>query len=106
VRLFEELFQGEELKGEHFLPKIVVLPSEGAYVEGVKSVGDFTKEKLVLYFSNKHCSSVEIAGENFTIAKLCEGDLCLKGDIVSIRFPQNERETRAKYNAKNGEEKA
>ena len=107
MRLFEELFKNGGIKGElSLLPKIVILPSEGAYFEGVKSVGDFTSEKLVLYFSCKHCASVQLEGENFTIAKLCEGDLLLTVDIASVRFPQNERETRAKTNTEQGGEKS
>ena len=92
MRLFEELFKNGGIKGDlSLLPRIVILPSEGAYVEGVKSVGDFTGERIVLYFSCKKFPCVEIEGERFTIAKLCEGDLHLTGDIFSIRFPQSER---------------
>ena len=92
MRLFEELFKSGGIKGDlSLLPRIVILPSEGAYIEGVKSVGDFTKERIVLYFSCKKYSCVEMEGEHFTIAKLCEGDLFLTGDIFSIRFLPNER---------------
>ena len=90
MRLFQEMFKnGRQLDGEIApLPRCVILPDRGGYVEGVRSVGDFSSERLVLYFA-KH--SAEVEGEHFTIGKYCDGDLELLGEIVSLRFLQERK---------------
>lgn len=55
----------------------------GGYFENVKSIGDFSKEKLVLYFSK---NALEIQGQNFVIGKFYDGDLQLLGRIESVKL--------------------
>lgn len=90
MRLFQEMFKNaRQSDGEIApMPRCVILPSQGAYFEGVKSVGDFSSERLVLYFS-KH--SAEVDGTRFIIGKYCDGDLELLGEIECVRFLQGEK---------------
>ena len=97
MRLLQELFKnGREQDGDFLpLPRMVIIPKKGGYFEGVKSVGDFSSERLVLYFSGDHMQSVEVEGARFTIGKYCDGDLQLLGEIATLRLPQNEKKQAA-----------
>ena len=77
MRLYQEILSGEESAKA----RCVWLLGGGAYFIGVKSVGDFSPEKIVLYFP-RYC--VEVAGENLQIEKYCEGDLSLQGKINAV----------------------
>ncbi len=55
----------------------------GGYFEGVKAVGDFSNERIVLYFSR---ASLQIDGVDLSIGKYCDGDLRLKGKVRCIQF--------------------
>ena len=55
----------------------------GGYFEGVKAVGDFSREQIVLYFPR---ASVQIDGVDLSIGKYCDGDLRLKGKVRSMQF--------------------
>ncbi len=55
----------------------------GGYFEGVKAVGEFSPERIVLCF---HRENVEIEGENLSIGKYCDGDLRVDGKILSTRL--------------------
>lgn len=86
MRLFQEIFAGE--RGEETeltpCPRCVLLPERGGYFEGVRSVGDFSEEKIVLYFSRDKGAVIE--GNSLTIEKYCDGDLRLSGKIQNLRF--------------------
>ncbi len=55
----------------------------GGYFENVKSIGDFSTEKIVLYFPK---NALEIQGQNFVIGKFYDGDLQLLGRIESVKL--------------------
>ena len=88
LRLFDEIFKNDTLAS---LSRCVLIVGGGGYFEGVKTVGDFTPERIVLYFPKE---MVEIEGENLSIGKYCDGDLRLLGTIRSWRIcgsPKGER---------------
>lgn len=88
MRLFDEIFKGDTLAS---LARCTLLIGGGGYFEGVKAVGDFSPDRIVLYFS-KECVLIE--GENLSIGKYCDGDLRLLGCIRSwqlLREPSDKR---------------
>ena len=82
VRLYDEIFKSASGMA---LARCLLIPSGGGYFEGVKAVGDFSPERIVLYFPRE---SAEIEGENLIIKKYCEGDLELGGSVRSVRFSE------------------
>ena len=80
MRLFNEIFKNDTLAS---LARCTLIVGGGGYFEGVKTVGDFTPERIVLYFPKE---SIEIEGENLSIGKYCDGDLRLLGKIRSWRL--------------------
>ena len=80
MRLFDEIFKNDTLAS---LSRCVVIVGGGGYFEGVKTVGDFTPERIVLYFPKE---TVIIEGENLSIGKYYDGDLRLLGKIHSWRI--------------------
>ena len=85
MRLYEELFHSPEGMA---LSRFTVAVGGGGYFEGVKSVGDFSPQKIVLYFPRE---SVEIEGNGLFIRKYCDGDLELAGKIVSLKLSEEHR---------------
>lgn len=97
MRLYDEIFKSVDIASA----RCVVVPSGGGYFEGVKTVGDFSPEKIVLYFSRE---SVEVEGEELSIKKYCDGDLELSGKILSLRVLGGEQNRKGeKEKAKQGE---
>ena len=86
MRLYEEI-----LKKADATARYTVLVGGGGYFEGVKTVGDFSPNKIVLHFPRY---GVEIEGETLAIKKYCDGDLHLLGKIISMRVvaPSLQRE--------------
>ena len=80
MRLYDEIFKSPNGVA---LARCLLIPSGGAYFEGVKTVGDFSPERIVLYFPH---DTAEIEGGNLTIKKYCDGDLELSGSVFSVRF--------------------
>lgn len=79
MQLFGEIFSG----GEGSLARCTLFLGGGGYFEGVKTVGDFSPERIVLYFPR---ASVEIEGEGLSIGKYYDGDLRLLGKVKALRF--------------------
>ncbi|MBQ8291622.1 MAG: YabP/YqfC family sporulation protein [Clostridia bacterium] len=79
MRLYDEIFKD----AEGFGAKMIVAVDGGGYFEGVKSVGEFTPERMVLYFSKK---GVEIEGENLFIETYTDGDLRVGGRISLVKL--------------------
>ena len=79
MRLYDEIFKNAD--GGAF-SRCVIVPCGGGYFEGVKSVGDFSPERIVICFPRE---SVEVEGNSLTIKKYCDGDLQLSGKITSLR---------------------
>ena len=81
MRLYDEIFKNADGLGG---VRCVFVPAGGGYFEGVKAVGEFSPEKIVLCFPK---DTVEVTGENFVIKKYCDGDLELSGNIFCMRIP-------------------
>ncbi len=79
MRLYDEIFKNAVGEAAH---RCVVIPLGGGYFEGVRSVGEFSQNCLILTFAK---TQVEIVGKRLTIAKYCDGDLRLAGEIHSLR---------------------
>ena len=90
MRLYDEIFKSVDGAA---LARYTVAIGGGGYFEGVKSVGDFSPEKIVLYFPRE---SVEIEGEELSIKKYCDGDLELSGKIVCLRVVGGEQKRKTK----------
>ena len=79
MRLYDEIFKNADGGA---LARCVIVPCGGGYFEGVKAVGDFSPERIVLCFSKE---SVEVEGVALTIKKYCDGDLQLAGSIHALK---------------------
>ena len=79
MRLYDEIFKNAD--GAAFT-RCVIVPCGGGYFEGVKSVADFSEERLVLVFPSQ---TVEIEGKALRIKKYCDGDLHLLGSVTALR---------------------
>lgn len=79
MRLYEEIFKNVDGAA---IARCVMVPCGGGYFEGVKSVADFSEEKLTLVFPHQ---LVEVEGSALCIKKYSDGDLQLSGKILSIR---------------------
>ncbi len=80
MRLYDEIFK--ETDGIR-LGRYTVVINGGGYFEGVKAVGDFSPERIALFYG---AGTAEVEGENLTIKKYCDGDLQLSGRILSVKF--------------------
>ena len=85
MRLYDEIFKSAEGVA---LSRFTIVPRGGGYFEGVKAGGDFSPERIVLYFPRE---SVEVEGEELSIGKYCDGDLRLSGRILSVRLLDGKR---------------
>ena len=79
MRLYDEIFKNADGGA---LRKCIVVPGGGGYFEGVKSVEDFSPERVVLCFPKDR---VAVEGKALCIRKYCEGDLQLDGRIFSLQ---------------------
>ena len=100
MRLYDEIFKNAD--GASFT-RCVIVPLGGGYFEGVKSVTDFTDEKITIAFPKQ---TVEIEGKSLRIKKYCDGDLQLLGNITAMRVvapaSQSEENPRSAYGGKGG----
>jgi hypothetical protein len=78
MRLYDEIFKNTE--GFPFA-RCTVVPGGGGYFEGVKAVGDFSPERVVLCFPR---CTVSVEGQGLSIKKYYDGDLQLSGQIFSL----------------------
>ena len=78
MRLYDEIFKNAD--GGAF-SRCVIVPCGGGYFEGVKAVGDFSPERIVICFPRE---TVAAEGENLSIKKYYDGDLQLSGQIFSL----------------------
>ena len=79
MRLYDEIFKN--VQADTFA-RCIIIPCGGGYFEGVKTVEDFTSERILIRFSH-HC--VEVLGKALAIKKYCDGDLQVLGQILSLR---------------------
>lgn len=81
MRLYDEILKSADM-GARF----TVTERGGAYFEGVKAVGEFSPERIVLYFP---VSGVEIEGEGLYIETYTDGDMRLGGKIHGVKLQRN-----------------
>ncbi|MBQ7831765.1 MAG: YabP/YqfC family sporulation protein [Clostridia bacterium] len=86
MRLYDEIFKNADGGA---LSRCIVVPCGGGYFEGVKSVGDFSTERIVICFPKQ---TVEAEGKGLSILKYCDGDLQIAGKILSLRVLTDGRE--------------
>ena len=79
MRLYDEIFKNAD--GAAFT-RCVIVPCGGGYFEGVKTVEDFSAERILIRFSHQR---VEVLGKSLVIKKYCDGDLQVLGKILSLR---------------------
>ena len=79
MRLYDEIFKNTD--GVAFA-RCTIVPGGGGYFEGVKAVGDFSPERIVICFPKE---TVAAEGKNLSIKKYYDGDLQLSGSIFSLR---------------------
>ena len=80
MRLYDDIFKNPN---DSACARCVVVPGGGGYFEGVKSVGDFSSEKIVIYFPRQ---AVEIHGTDLAIKKYYDGDLHIDGRVSVVRM--------------------
>jgi hypothetical protein len=86
MRLFDEIFKNAD--GISF-SRCTVVPGGGGYFEGVKAVGDFSSERVVICFP---CGNVAVEGRGLSITKYYDGDLQLSGKIFTLRMEEMQAE--------------
>ena len=79
MRLYDEIFKNAV---DGAFARCVITPCGGGYFEGVKTVEDFSAERMLIRFSHHR---VEVLGEALVIKKYCDGDLQVVGKILSLR---------------------
>ena len=77
--LYDEIFKDPK---DGACARCTVVPGGGGYLEGVKSVGDFSDTKIVVYFPRQ---AVEIEGTGLAIKKYYDGDLQIGGRVLCVR---------------------
>lgn len=82
MRLYDEIFKNADGAA---LCRCIVVPGGGGYFEGVKAVGEFTPEKIEIYFSKQR---IEIVGAGLSIKKFCDGDLQVLGRIFRLEMDE------------------
>ena len=82
MRLFSELFGADEvLTGAR-----VIWNVDGeSYLQGIKSVVEFTQEKIVV---RTGAGLVVVQGNALTIKKYADGDLQIGGRVTSLSLPE------------------
>ena len=88
MRLYDEIFKNTE--GFPFA-RCTIVPGGGGYFEGVKAIGDFSPERIVICF---HRCCVAAEGKGLSVKKYYDGDLQLSGQIYTLttELPASEKE--------------
>ena len=84
MRLYNEILKklGDGESALSAGARYTVLPGRGGDFQGVKTVSEFSSERVILGFRRV---VLEIEGSGFVIEKYCDGDLELSGRISEIR---------------------
>ena len=85
MRLYDEIF--DFTNGVLPVARCLWIPNGNGYFEGVKAMGDFSPERVELYF--KTCA-VCVSGESLSVKKYLDGDLFLSGKITSLHLLEQE----------------
>ena len=86
MRLYDEIFS----RPDGVFPSarcLVAVGGEG-YFQGVKSLGDFSPERVEIYFGGK---AIAVEGEALCVKKYCDGDLALGGKIKALSLIEGAR---------------
>ena len=86
MRLYDEIFKSVDGVA---VARCLLVPGGEGYLEGVKSVEEFSSKRLVICFSKNR---VEIEGEGLSISKYYEGDLQIAGRIFSWKIDKSGEE--------------
>ena len=86
MRLYDEIFKNADGAAS---ARYTVVCGGGGYFEGVKTVGDFCDNRIVLYFPR---ACIEVEGIDLSIGKYCDGDLELRGKILSTKLLEGENQ--------------
>ncbi len=79
MRLYDEIFKSEEGLS---CARCILLPGGGGYFQGVKSVEDFSQQRIIVRFPKR---TVHAEGVGLAIKKFCDGDLQIEGKISLLR---------------------
>jgi hypothetical protein len=88
MRLYDEIFKSVDGVA---VARCLLVPGGEGYLEGVKSVEEFSSNRLVICFPKNR---VEIEGEGLSISKYYEGDLHIAGRIFSWKIDKSEETDR------------
>lgn len=69
--------------GADTLKSITLVPGTCCYLKSVKSVIDFSTERIALAIGKKR---VTLEGQNMYVGEFFEGDLIIKGDVKVIKI--------------------
>lgn len=78
MKLLEQII--EELGGDT-LKSFSVVPSFGGYFRSIKSIAEYSPEKIILL---QRKGSIVLEGENMEVGKYFEQDIFIKGEIKVI----------------------
>ena len=84
MHLYEEIFKSVDGIANS---RCIIVPNGGGYFEGVKSVEDFSPERILLRFSQ---GLAAVDGRALMIKKYCDGDLEISGRIVAFSLLEGE----------------
>lgn len=82
MRLYQEILDGMDNSELFAGARCIFFPCGNGYFQGVKAIGDFSPERIVVVFKRV---DVEILGENLSLGKYYEGDLKVLGKIREVR---------------------
>ena len=88
MRLYDEIFKNADGAA---LARCIIVPGGGGYFEGVKAVGDFSSERIMICFAK---SMVAVEGEKLSIRKYYDGDLQIDGNIFALKVERDGRENK------------
>lgn len=80
MKLLEQILN--ELGGDT-LKAFTVVPKFGGYFRCVKSVAEYSSEKIILVL---HKTAVTLEGEKLEISRYFEQDIFIKGDIKAVKI--------------------
>ena len=86
MRLYQEILGGMDNNELFAGARCTFFPCGNGYFQGVKNIGDFSPERIVVVFKRV---DVEILGEGLAVGKYCEGDLKVLGKIREVRVMEN-----------------
>lgn len=86
MRLYKEIADRTGLKELFSGKRCVWLVGGGAYFQGVKTLAEYSAEKIVLFFSS---GALTLSGEKLTVEKYLDGDVEIGGKIFSLDFEEN-----------------